>query len=67
MKYKQYFLYFLFLNGAKTAPSHVQATLDSRGAPLESQIHQQAANQPLTQKTNNNCHGQIFKEFTSTV
>ena len=29
--------YLLFLNGPETAPSQVKATLDLRGAPLESQ------------------------------
>ena len=37
-------LYLLFLNVPKTAQSQVKATLDPRGAPLESQIIMQAIN-----------------------
>ena len=42
-------LFLLFLNVSKNAPSQLKATLDPRGAPLESQIHQHTANEPLIQ------------------
>ena len=61
-------MYFLVFNGPKTAPFQLKATFNLTGVRLESQIHQQAANQPITQKKNNdNCHIQIFNEFTSTL
>ena len=44
MKEMETILYLLFLNRPKTAQSQVKATLDPRGAPLESQIIMQAIN-----------------------
>ena len=46
MKEMERIIYLLFFNLPETGHSQVQATLDPRGA-LLSQIHQQAANQPL--------------------
>ena len=48
MKWKKYFLYFFVLNGPKTAVFQLKATFNPTGVPLESEIHQQAANQPIT-------------------
>ena len=44
MKEMETILYLLFLNCPETAQSQVKATLDPRGAPLESQIIMQAIN-----------------------
>ena len=40
------------MNVLETAPSQVKGTLDLIGAPLESQTHQQAGSQAISQKSN---------------